>query len=62
LGNNILSISCIPMSLGLLRYPSLINDFFGTLILNIFYIAKNLMGFVIIYIFTGIGLLLLLLL
>jgi hypothetical protein len=54
-GNKILSISCIPMSLGILRYPSLFNDYFGTLVLNVFTVMRSLFNFLIIYALTGLG-------
>ena len=55
LGKNLLSLTCVPMAIGLLRYVCLIDDYIGTLILNIFFIAKNLFGFIILYTLTGLG-------
>ena len=55
LGNLLLATSCIPLSLGLLRYPAVFSTEFGTAVLGAFLAAKSLFHYLIIYAFTGLG-------
>ena len=55
LANLLLATSCIPLSLGLLRYPATFNTAFGIAVLSTFLAAETLLSYLIIYVFTGLG-------
>ncbi len=55
LGHALLSLSAIPLSLGLLRYPAAFYRTFGQLTLSIFIVARKLLGFVFVFAATGLG-------
>jgi hypothetical protein len=51
----ILSVSAIPITFGLLRYPSGYSQSFGTFILSVFLHAKNLVNLFVLFAFTALG-------
>jgi len=55
LGYSLLSLSAIPLCIGLLRYPGAFYRSFGQLVLSIFIITQKLLYFVVIFGCTGIG-------
>lgn len=55
LANQLLATACIPLSIGLLRYPSVLNAKFGTAVLATFLAAKSLVDYLLIYAATGLG-------
>ena len=54
-GKIALSMSAIPISLGLLRYPSAFTKNFGITILSAFFHTENLLAILCIFIATGVG-------
>jgi len=55
LGYSLLSLSAIPLCIGLLRYPGAFYRSFGQLVLSIFIITQKLLYFVVVFGCTGIG-------
>jgi hypothetical protein len=55
LGYALLSISAIPLSIGLLRYPGAFYRQFGQVVLSIFIITGKLLNFAVIFAISGLG-------
>jgi uncharacterized protein len=53
--HTLLSLTPIPLSIGLLRYPGAFYRQFGQLVLSIFIITEKLLNFLLIFIATGAG-------